>query len=58
MDFVVGLSKSVKGHKAIWVIVERLTKYARFLPVHITFSIGQFVQLYVKEVVNLHGVQN
>ncbi|XP_022859042.1 uncharacterized protein LOC111379840 [Olea europaea var. sylvestris] len=55
MDFVLGFTKSVKGHEAIWVIVDRLTKSARFLPVRITFSMDQFAQLYVKEVMRLHG---
>ena len=38
MDFVVGLPPSVKGHHAIWVVVDRLTKSAHFLPVKMTFS--------------------
>jgi len=33
MDFIVGLPTSVKGHDSIWVIVDRLTKVARFIPV-------------------------
>jgi len=33
MDFIVGLSTSVKGYDSIWVIVEHLTKVARFIPV-------------------------
>ena len=32
MDFVTGLPKSVKGHDAIWVIVDRLTKSSHFVP--------------------------
>jgi hypothetical protein len=32
MDFVSGLPKSRKGHDAIWVIVDRLTKSSLFLP--------------------------
>ncbi|KAL5572458.1 hypothetical protein UlMin_022055 [Ulmus minor] len=38
MDFVVGLPKTTKGHDAIWVIVDRLTKSAHFLPIKITYS--------------------
>jgi hypothetical protein len=33
MDFIVGLPRTVKGYDSIWVIVDRLTKIAHFLPV-------------------------
>lgn len=39
MDFVMGLSKTSKGFDAIWVIVDRLTKYAHFLPIQVTYSL-------------------
>nr|CAD1830024.1 unnamed protein product [Ananas comosus var. bracteatus] len=41
MDFVVGLPRSTRGHDAIWVIVDRLTKSAHFLPIHNTWADGQ-----------------
>ena len=56
MDFVTGLLKSVKGHDAIWVIVDRLTKSSHFLPIKTTFSLDRLAQLYVMEIVRLHGV--
>ena len=56
MDFVTGLLKSVKGHNAIWVIVDRLTKSSHFLPIKTTFSLDRLAQLYVVEIVRLHGV--
>lgn len=41
MDFVTGLPRSHKGNDAIWVIVDRLTKVAHFLPIKMTdLSIG------------------
>ena len=56
MDFVVGLPKTTYEHNSIWVIVDRLTKLAHFLPIKITYSLEQLADLYVKEIVRLHGV--
>ncbi|XP_073151841.1 uncharacterized protein [Henckelia pumila] len=56
MDFVVGLPRSVRGCTAIWVIVDRLTKSAHFLPVRTTYSLTQYAELYIKEIVRLHGI--
>ena len=39
MDFVVGLPRILAGLDAIWVIVDRLTKSAHFLPIRNTFSL-------------------
>ena len=56
MDFVVGLPRTQRGYDSIWVIVDRLTKSAHFLPVKTTNSVAQYAQLYIKHVVSLHGV--
>jgi hypothetical protein len=56
MDFVVGLPKAPSGQDAIWVIVDRLTKSAHFLPIKITDSLEKLADLYVREIVRLHGV--
>ena len=56
MDFVVGLPKTLKQHDAIWVIVDRFSKSAHFLPVRMTYSMDQLAELYVQEIVRLHGV--
>jgi len=56
MDFIVGLPKTAKGHTVIWVIVDRLTKSAHFIPGKSTFSVSKWAQIYVREVVRLHGV--
>ncbi|KAL5560967.1 hypothetical protein UlMin_030714 [Ulmus minor] len=45
MDFVVGLPKTSNGHDAVWVIVDRLTKSAHFLPIKITYSLEQLADL-------------
>ena len=44
-------------HDAIWVIVDRLTKSAHFLVVWITFTLEEFCKLYIREIVQLHGVR-
>ena len=56
MDFVTKLPKTKRGNDAIWVIIDRLTKSAHFLPMKETFSMERLAQLYVDEVVSLHGV--
>ncbi|WRX08036.1 Integrase [Theobroma cacao] len=56
MDFVVRLPQTQRGKDAIWVIVDRLTKSAHFLAVHSTYSIEKLAQLYIDEIVRLHGV--
>ena len=56
MDFVVGLPKTLKQHDAIWVIGDRFSKSAHFLPVRMTYSMDQLAELYVQEIVRLHGV--
>ena len=56
MDFVVGLPRTKEGYDAIWVIVDRLTKSAHFLPVHTTYTMDRYAEIYVKEIVRLHGV--
>jgi hypothetical protein len=56
MDFVVGLPKSRRGNDAIWIVVDRLTKSAHFIPVAVSFNSERLARLYVQEIVRLHGV--
>ncbi|XP_073291016.1 uncharacterized protein [Primulina huaijiensis] len=55
MDFVTRLPRTPKGYNSIWVIVDRLTKSAHFLPVKVTFTMNQYAEAYVAEIVRLHG---
>ncbi|WMV07964.1 hypothetical protein MTR67_001349 [Solanum verrucosum] len=56
MDFITGLPRSRRQHDSIWVIVDRMTKLAHFLPVKTTNSAEDYAKLYIQEVVRLHGV--
>ncbi|GJW79272.1 putative reverse transcriptase domain, ribonuclease H-like domain, aspartic peptidase domain protein [Tanacetum coccineum] len=56
MDFVTKLSKTPSGYDAIWVIVDRLTKSAHFIPIRETYSMDKLTKLYIKEIVSRHGV--
>ena len=56
MDFVVGLRRTVSRQDAIWVIVDRFSKVAHFIPISMTYSMDKLAALYIKEIVRLHGV--
>nr|GEV57982.1 putative reverse transcriptase domain-containing protein [Tanacetum cinerariifolium] len=56
MDFVTKLPKMSTGQDMIWVIVDRLTKSAHFLPMKETDSMDMITRQYLKEVVSRHGV--
>jgi hypothetical protein len=56
MDFVVGLPRSQRGHDAIWVIVDKLTKVAHFIPVREDNRVLKLVDLYIEHILRLHGV--
>jgi hypothetical protein len=55
MDFIVGLSCTQKGNDSIWVIVNRLTNVAHFLPVKANYSVSRLAELYVDNILKLHG---
>ena len=56
MDFVVGLPVTRRMHDSVWVVLDRLTKLAHFLSVRIDYSLNQLAELYIKEMVRLHGI--
>jgi hypothetical protein len=56
MDFIVGLPRTHVGYDLIWVIVDRLTKVAHFIPVKTTNSSVKLAELYMSRIVCLHGV--
>ena len=56
MNFITGLPKTTKHHDGIWVLVDILTKAAHFLAIRITLTLEKLVDLYVQEIIILHGV--
>jgi hypothetical protein len=56
MDFVIGLPRTQKGNDSIWVIIDRLTKVAHFIPVKTIFGGATLARIYLKEIVRLHGI--
>ncbi|KAG8479381.1 hypothetical protein CXB51_029708 [Gossypium anomalum] len=56
MDFVSGLPLTPSKKDSVWVIVDRLTKSAHFIPVRTDYSLQKLANLYVAEIVRLHGV--
>ena len=56
MDFVYGFPRTERRHNAVWVIIDRLTKSAHFLGMKTTDTTETLSQLYIREIVRLHGV--
>ena len=56
MDFVVGLPCTSMGYDSIWVIVDRLTKSAHFIPVDTKYTTKKYAEIYFDRIVTLHGV--
>ena len=56
MDFVVRLPLTRRKHDSVWVVVDQLTKSSHFLPVRADYSLDKLVELYIKEIVRLHGI--
>ena len=56
MDFITKLPKTTGGLDTIWVIVDRLTKSVHFLPIKDTDKMEKLTKMYIREIVQLHGV--
>ncbi|KAA0061189.1 ty3-gypsy retrotransposon protein [Cucumis melo var. makuwa] len=56
MDFITGLPRTLRGFTVIWVVVDRLTKLAHFIPGKSTYTASKWAQLYMSEIVRLHEV--
>ncbi|GKA97173.1 reverse transcriptase domain-containing protein [Tanacetum coccineum] len=56
MDFITKLPRTSSEYDSIWVIIDRLTKSAHFIPIRETYSMDKLTKLYIKEIVSRHGV--
>jgi hypothetical protein len=56
MDFIVGLPLTARKCNLIWVIVDRLTKYAHFIPVNTNYNVQKYAEIHIARVLCLHGV--
>ena len=56
MDFIDGLPRTRKGNDGMWVIVDRLTKSAHFIPVKATRTAASLAEIFLREIVRLHGI--
>ena len=51
-----GLPGTQRKYDAIWVVVDRLTKSSHFLAIRSVFNTEQLADLYLKDIVRLHGI--
>ncbi|GKF99995.1 reverse transcriptase domain-containing protein [Tanacetum coccineum] len=56
MDFIIKLPKSSQGYDTVWVIVDRLTKSAVFVPMRETDPMEKLERMYLKEESMRHGI--
>jgi hypothetical protein len=56
MDFIVGLPMTACKFDSIWVIVDRLSKSAHFIPVHTNYNVQKYARIYITCVLCLHRV--
>ena len=55
MDFITGLSMTWRQHNSIMVVVDKLTKEARFIPVNSMHKTNDMAKIFMKEIFKLHG---
>lgn len=56
MNFVIELPKVRPGHDAIWVLVDRFTKFSYFLVIKMIDPLDKITKMYIRKIVRLHGM--
>jgi hypothetical protein len=56
MDFIVGLPLTARKFDSIWVIVNRLSKSAHFIPIHTNYNVQKYARIYIAHVLCLHEI--
>jgi hypothetical protein len=56
MDFIVGLPMTARKFDSIWVIVDRLSKFAHFIPINTKYRVEKYAEIYITHVIRLHGI--
>ena len=56
MDFIIGLPKSKKQNDSIFIVIDKLSKEAHFIPLKSTYRVVSIVDIFLKEIFRLHGI--